>query len=169
MKNLFLTLAFVVGTFVATAQSKEETIAYLTENLQKFTIEKVDGYTIKLISVNECEILFSEKSKSFTTKLSIPVNNAHIGLTPECEDKVLAHQYYGGPELKENDAEYTFICLQKEGEKPFKTIFDDGRHMNFHTSSKILVIKPKNNSTATITELNNALLHLGTFCTQKQE
>ncbi|WBV60837.1 hypothetical protein PFY12_01650 [Chryseobacterium camelliae] len=57
MKKLFLVLAFGAGMFTATAQTKEETIKWLTEKLKDFGKNASRATNVNIKSIDECKIV----------------------------------------------------------------------------------------------------------------
>ncbi|MCE3074359.1 hypothetical protein [Chryseobacterium gwangjuense] len=57
MKKLFLVLAFGAGIFTATAQTKDETIKWLTEKLKAYGKNASRATNVIIKSVDECKIV----------------------------------------------------------------------------------------------------------------
>lgn len=148
MKKLFLILAFGTGMFTATAQTKEETIKWLTEKLKAYGKNASKATNVIIKSVDECKIVvnytLSSKDKQGKTEQLVfeqvlPTNiNRIIG-----SDESYPGHFFYNEEIAITNFEGEF--LSKDRTSTLR--FDD--------------------NSVYIPDVDRAIKHLATFCVKK--
>lgn len=144
MKKIVLSLAFLSLVFTASAQTKEETITWLTEKLSKNAY--CGTAKISIVTINECEMVFStideptKWSQGKVYRITAPTSITSLGRFGQLQYSFDAAKIYNGmtqSTYKQNSTD-SYLYIQ-EGEENLKN------------------------------RIEKALKHLNTFCKKKEE
>jgi len=144
MKKIILSFAFLSLIFTANAQTKEDTITWLTEKLSKNAYCGTAKITI--VVLNECEMIFStiDEPTKWTQgkvyRITVPTSIASLGRNGQLQYSFDAAKIYDGitrSTFKQSSTD-NYLYIQ-EGEENLKN------------------------------RIEKALKHLSTFCKKKEE
>lgn len=144
MKKSLLLLAFLSLVFTASAQTKEETITWLTEKLSKNAY--CGSAKINIVTVNECEMVFSsiDEPTKWTQgkvyRITVLTSITSLGNFGQLQYSFDAVKIYNGmtQSTHKQSATDNYLYIQ-EGEENLKK------------------------------RIEKALKHLSTFCKKKEE
>ncbi|RMZ60000.1 hypothetical protein D1632_10420 [Chryseobacterium nematophagum] len=149
MKNLFSLLAFSAGIFMATAQTKEETINWLQEKLKAYGQDAGRATNVTLQSVDECKIVvnYTLNSKDKQGKIN-PIKFQEI-LPTDIDRIVRSNESFPGHFVYREEAAVTNL--------------ENGTFVKNSRTSTLRL----NEESVSIPDVEKAIKHLATFCRKK--
>lgn len=145
--RLIVLAALLLPALVSQAQTKEETIAWLKEKLEKYSIFNRPAWAfseLKLLSITECEITYTYNYfKERQVKIALPTTGmvfykAEKGVWWEYKSKVVRYENL----IKNGDISYSNLEMDIGVENREENIYE---------------------------RIQKAIAHLATFCPKKTE
>ncbi len=161
-KNLFLIAIFFLLSSISYGQTKEETISWLKEKLEKHFYEFPQKcligctYTFQSVEINECEIKYKIK---YFWGFSGGTTEGYTYIIPTQDLKISDGKLY---------LQYNGITITQTS-----STYKDKTGGSLHEPYKIRVLKEFGINTSGEVDLNErtqkAITHLATFCPEKKK